>query len=100
MMDDMGGAAAVAFPFSTFSILSSGQRYYIFTLTWQSITTKPILLYHGMRSVSVLPCVGEIDVDNSGLQVDGEVEKEQVEEVMAALYVCLNDDLNASVPNP
>lgn len=89
--------AKCKFPFVAYPILSTGQRYYFFTLTWSEEFEKPVLQYHGVRGIHVLPYSGETDPDNSRLQIEKKVSKEEVEEAMAALYACLSESLSGEV---
>ena len=84
---------------SEYMILSTGQTYYVFSVSfYTALEEKPTILYHGSTKVSVLPLPQHSDLDNSGLEYGSEVNIEEVQNTMAALAVCLENYLNTDIP--
>lgn len=92
-MDDLGEDCC--FPFVSYSVVNMGPWYYFFTLKWEARGATPDVLYHGSAGVHVLPHQGTgvaEQADNSALL--DKVDRGEVENVMAALYVVLTNDLS------
>lgn len=98
LLDKKKGGPDVKYPLVVYAILSTGQRYLVFTVAYYTAEAeKPVLLYHGLESLHVLPYLGSIeDPNNSGLLVGKKVNRDEVERVMATISVCLHGSIDIS----
>ena len=78
------------YPLSVYGLLCTGRRYFCLSLAFESSSTsKPLLLYHGIERVRVLP-MNSTDTANDNGHFEGkEVNEDDIERVLATFMTCL-----------
>jgi hypothetical protein len=74
---------------STYGFLTTGQKWLMFSVSNDTLgeDRKPLFRYHGMERLRVFDrkVKLKINLDDSGLEADEPVERDEISKVMAAL---------------